>query len=120
MFKIYTELLQKGRHDMKNIVVVLNIMLVISASAAAAAESGFSKLNIEKTSLHTRLKSKFLSSIMHSGVENIPVTKFDSWAILKRWLKKGKWHIRGHKTKNKEELTELTTSEEQLFIDMTS
>ena len=106
---------------MENILVVLNIMLVISASAAAAAaESGFSKLNIEKTSLHTRLNSKFLSSIMRSGVENIPVTKFDSWAILKRWLKKGKWHIRGHKTKNKEELTELTTSEEQLFIDMTS
>ena len=28
----------------------------------------------------------------------------------------GKQHIRGHKTKNKEDLTELTTPEEEFFI----
>ena len=47
------------------------------------------------------------------------MTKFDLRAILKRWLRTGKRHIRGHKTKNKEDLTELTTSEES-FIDLTS
>ena len=35
-------------------------------------------------------------------------------------VKTGKQYIRGHKTKNKEELTELATSEEELFIDLTS
>ena len=38
------------------------------------------------------------------GIENIP--------MIKHWLKTGKRHIRGHKTKSKEDLTELTTSEE--------
>ena len=89
-------------------------MLVISTSTAAA-ELRFSKLNIEKTSLRTRLDSKTLSNIMRIGTENIPVTKFDSRPIVKQWLMTGKGHIRGHKTKNKEDLTELTTSEEEFF-----
>ena len=99
---------------MTNIIVILKLMLVISTSTAAA-ERRFSKLNIEKTSLRTRLDSKTLSNIMRIGTENIPVTKFDSRPILKRWLMTGKRHIRGHKTKNKEDLTELTTSEEEFF-----
>ena len=66
-------------------------MLVISASTAAA-ERGFSKLNIEKT-------TETLSNIMRTGIENIPATKFDSRLILKRCLKEGKRHIRCHKTK---------------------
>ena len=90
-------------------------MLVISASTAAA-ESGFSKLNIEKTSLCTRLNSKTLSNIMHIDIGNIHVTKFDLRPILIQWLKTGKQNIRGHKTKNKEDLTELTTSEEFVFF----
>ena len=56
---------------------------------------------------------------MRIGIENIPVTKFDSRPILKRWLMTGKRHIRGHKTKKKEGLTELTTSED-FFIQLTS
>ena len=103
---------------MTNIIVILKLMLVISTSTAAA-ERRFSKLNIEKTSLRTRLDSKTLSNIMRIGTENIPVTKFDSRPILKRWLMTGKRHIRGHKTKNKEDLTELTTLEE-FFIHLTS
>ena len=99
---------------MTNIIVILKLMLVISTSTAAA-EGRFSKLNIEKTSLRTRLDSKTLSNIMRIGTENIPVTKFDSRPIVKQWLMTGKGHIRGHKTKNKEDLTELTTSEEELF-----
>ena len=99
---------------MTNIIVILKLMLVISTSTAAA-ERRFSKLNIEKTSLRTRLDSKTLSNIMRIGTENIPVTKFDSRPIVKQWLMTGKEHIRGHKTKNKEDLTELTTSEEELF-----
>ena len=89
---------------MKNILVILNIMLVISASTAAA-ERDFLKLNIEKTSLCTRLNSKTLSNIMRIGIENVPMTKFDSRPVLKRWLKTGKRRIRGHKTKSKEDLT---------------
>ena len=119
LFEIYTDLLREGREDMKNILVILNIMLVISASTAAT-ERGFSKVNIEKTTLRTRLNRKTLSNIMHIGIENIPVTKFDSRTVLKRWLKTGKRHIRGHKTKSKEDLTELTTSEEEFFIHLTS
>ena len=99
---------------MTNIIVILKLMLVISASTAAA-ERRFSKLNIEKTSLRTRLDSKTLSNIMRIGTENIPVTKFDSRPIVKQWLMTGKGHIRGRKTKNKEDLTELTTSEEEFF-----
>ena len=118
MFEIYTDLLREGREDMKNIHLILNLMLVNSASTAAA-ERGFPKLNIEKTSLRTRLNSKTLSNIIRIGIENIPVTKFDSRPILKRWLMTGKRHIRGHKTKNKEDLTELTTLEE-FFIHLTS
>ena len=45
LFEIYTDLLREGREDMKNILVILNIMLVISASTAAA-ERDFLKLNI--------------------------------------------------------------------------
>ena len=90
-------------------------MLVISTSTAAA-ERRFSKLNIEKTSLRTRLDSKTLSNIMRIGTENIPVTKFDSRPIVKQWLMTGKGHIRGHKTKNKEDLTELTTEEEFFYL----
>ena len=56
---------------MKNIHLILNLMLVNSASTAAAAERGFPKLNIEKTSLRTRLNSKTLSNIMRIGSENI-------------------------------------------------
>ena len=78
------------------------------------------KLNIAKTSLRTRLNSETLSSMMHIGIENIPVTQFDSKPVPKLWLKKGKQHITGHKTKNKEDLSELTTSEEEFFIDLTS
>ena len=104
---------------MENILVILNIMLVISASTAAA-DHGFSKLNIAKTSLCTRLNSQTLSNIMRIGIENIPMTKFDSRLVFKRWLKTGKRHIRGHKTKNKEDLTELTTSGEEFFIHLTS
>ena len=48
--------------------------------------------------------------------ENNAVTKLDFRPILKWWLMTGKQHIRGHKTKNKEDLTELTTPEEGLFI----
>ena len=81
LFEIYTDLLRESKEDMKNINVILNLMLVISTSAAAA-ERGFSKLNIKKTSLHTRLNSKTLSNKMHTGIENIPVTKFDSRPIL--------------------------------------
>ena len=57
---------------------------------------------------------------MRIGIENIPMTKFDSRPVLKRWLKTGKRRIRGHKTKSKEDLTELTTSEEEFFIHLTS
>ena len=95
--RIYTDLLREGREHRKHILVILNLMLVISASAATS-ERGFSKLNIEKTSLRTRLNSKTLSNIMRIGIENIPVTKFDLGPILKRWLKTDKRHIRGHKT----------------------
>ena len=73
LFEIYTDLLREGREGMKNILVILNIMLVISASTAAA-ERGVSKLNIEKTSLRTRLNSKILRNIMRIGIENIPMT----------------------------------------------
>ena len=73
MFEIYTDLLREGREGMKNILVILNIMLVISASTAAA-ERGVSKVNIEKTSLRTRLNSKILRNIMRIGIENIPMT----------------------------------------------
>ena len=48
--------------------------------------------------------------------ENNAVTKLDFRPILKWWLMTGKQHIRGHKTKNKEDLTELTTPEEEFFI----
>ena len=48
------------------------------------------------------------------------MTKFDLRTILKRWLRTGKRHIRGHKTKNKEDLTELTTSEESFITFDTS
>ena len=108
LFEIYTDLLREGREDMKNILVILNIMLVISASSCAA-ERGFSKLNIEKTSICTRLNSKTLSNIMRIGIENIPMTKFDSRSVLKRWLKTGKRHIRGHKRKSKEDLIHVTS-----------
>ena len=81
LFESYTDLLRESKEDMKNIIVILNLMLVISASTAAA-ERGFSKLSIEKISLHTRLNNKTLSNIMHTGIENIPVTKFDSRPIL--------------------------------------
>ena len=57
--RIYSKLiliLREGTEDMKNILVILNLMLVTSASTAAA-DCGFPKLNIEKTSLHTRLKT---------------------------------------------------------------
>ena len=49
------------------------------------------------------------------GIENIPVAKFDSRSILKQRLKTGKQHIRRHKTRNQEDLTELTTSEEDCY-----
>ena len=113
-------MLRGGREDMKNILVILNINAGYFCTSATAAERGFSKLNIEKTSLRTRLNSKTLSNIMRIGIENIPMTKFDSRLVLKCWLKTGKRHIRGHKTKSKEELTELTTSEEEFFIHLTS
>ena len=115
MFEIYTDLLGQGREDMKNIHLILNLMLVNSASTAVA-ERGFRKLNIEKTSLRTRLNSKTLSNIMR---RKYPCDKFDSRTILKRWLMTGERHIRGHKTKSKEDLTELTTLEE-FFIHLTS
>ena len=38
-------ILREGTEDMKNILVIFNLMLVTSASTAAA-ECGFSKLNI--------------------------------------------------------------------------
>ena len=54
------------------------------------------------------------------GTKNIPETKFDSRTILKQCLKKAsKQHIRGRKTKSKEDLSELTASEEEFFIDLT-
>ena len=52
-------ILRERTEDMKNILVIFNLMLVTSASTAAA-ECGFSKLNIEKTSLRTRLNRKTL------------------------------------------------------------
>ena len=119
LFEIYTDLLREGREDMKNILAILNIMLVVSASTAAA-ECGFLKLNIEKTSLRTRHNSKTLSNIMRIDVDNMPMTKSDSRLVLKLWLKTGKRHIRGHKTKSKEDLTELTASAEDFFIHLTS
>ena len=90
--------------------------MLISASTAVA-ERGFRKMNTEKTSLRTRLNSKTLSNIMRRKISLL--TKFDSRTILKRWLMTGERHIRGHKTKSKEDLTELTTLEE-FFIHLTS
>ena len=57
---------------------------------------------------------------MRIGIENIPMAKFDSRPVLKRWLKTGKRYIRGHKTKSNENLSELATSEEEFFIHLTS
>ena len=57
---------------------------------------------------------------MRIGIENILMAKFDSRPVLKRWLKTGKRHIRGHKTKSKKNLSELATSEEEFFIHLTS
>ena len=57
LFEIYTDLLREGREDMKNILVILNLMLVISASAAAP-ERGFLKLNNEKTFFALDLTAK--------------------------------------------------------------
>ena len=94
LFEICIDLLRECGEDMKNIFIILTIMLVITTSTATA-ERVFSKLNI-------------------------PVTKVNSRPILKQWIKIGKRHIRGHKTKNKEHLTELTTSGEMFFIDLTS
>ena len=81
LFEIYTDFLREGREDTKNILVILNIMLVISANTASA-DRGFSKLNIDKTSLCTRFNSNTLNNIMRVGIENIPMKKFDSRPIL--------------------------------------
>ena len=54
LFEIYIDLLREGIEYMKNIFAILNILLFISASTAAL-ERSFSKLNIKKTSLRTRL-----------------------------------------------------------------
>ena len=54
LFEIYIDFLREGIEYMKNIFAILNILLFISASVAAL-ERSFSKLNIKKTSLRTRL-----------------------------------------------------------------
>ena len=54
LFEIYIDLLREGIEYMKNIFAILNILLFISASTASL-ERSFSKLNIKKTSLRTRL-----------------------------------------------------------------
>ena len=57
---------------------------------------------------------------MQIGVKVAPVKKFNSKLIFKRWLKSGKRHIRGHKTKHKPNLKELETTEKEFFIDLTT
>ena len=54
LFEIYIDFLREGIEYMKNIFAILNILLFISASTASL-ERSFSKLNIKKTSLRTRL-----------------------------------------------------------------
>ena len=96
-------------------------MMAISASTAAA-ERGFSKMNLEKTSPCTRMGSKTLSNLKRIGVDGIPIKMFDSKAILKRWLKSGRRHVKGHKLRKpcqEEELSEFACTEEQFFVDLT-
>ena len=52
---------------------------------------------------------------MQIGVKVAPVKKFNSKLIFKRWLKSGKRHIRGHKTKHKPNLKKLETTEKNFF-----
>ena len=56
-FETYIDSSREGRENMKNILAILNIILLISASTTAA-ERGFLDLNIDKTSVRTRLNKR--------------------------------------------------------------
>ena len=73
---------KKGQRGHERHSVILNIILAVSGSTAAA-EGGFWKLNIEKTSICTRLNSKLLSNIICIVTENITEKIFNLRTILK-------------------------------------
>ena len=61
-----------------------------------------------------------LQILSRVGVNDVPVEKFNSKLILKRWLKSGKRHVIGHRSENKTNLKELEATENEFFIDLTT
>ena len=62
LFEVFWCSLLENPTEQKNILLLLQIMMTISISTATC-EKVFSKLNIEKTSLHMRISSSMMSCI---------------------------------------------------------
>ena len=62
--------------------------MTISISTATW-EKGFSKLNIDKTSLRTSMNSQILSDVMGIGISSTSLEEFNPEIVLAGWLEAG-------------------------------
>ena len=93
---VYRDLLKEMDADIKNILVLVELMATISPSTAAC-ERGFSTMKREKTNLRTSLADERLEDIVRICVNGGPLEDFDPSYALDHWLNSAKnRHLKGH------------------------
>ena len=89
---IYMCILQRKEDSVKHISALLQLLLTISPSTAAC-EKLFSKMNLVKSPLRTRLTQENLQSQMSIVSSGPEFSEFDPLPSVEEWLKSGHRYI---------------------------
>lgn len=96
-YLVYKQLLSSKPDDLKNILLLLEIMFCISPSTAAC-ERGFSAMNRLKKPERNGLRNSTLNNLMRIAIDGPEIEKFQATAAINHWVinTKGTRHVKGH------------------------
>lgn len=79
--------------------LVLSEITMTLSSGTAGYESGLSRMNLQKTNIHTPLSNQSLD-ITRIAINGDPIHKFKTEDHVNSWIanRQGKRHLEGHKT----------------------
>ena len=115
---MYTLLMAIKPPQLKNILVIVEMMLALSP-CSATCERGFSTLNVAKNPLRSTLKQENLTNQMLLMIEGPEVKDFDPNPVVDLWYfgTSGGRHTEGHNRPIQSDQTENASVED--IMDMT-
>lgn len=107
LFDVYSELLGSAAEEVKNILVLVNIMVTISPSTAEC-ERQFSAMNNIKTALRSSLNQDTLEALMRVKADGPAISEFNPISAIHYWMDSGKGtrHLGGHRKPRKADQTD--------------